>query len=127
MGLEPYFHMLFCRLKLPTVLAAALVFVLVSTLSSGCSFLPKIYRIDIEQGNIFMQKQVTKLKIGMSKAEVREILGTTLLSHHMHADRWDYYYSFVSGQNGKKKEKHLELHFKSDKLISIKEWTETDF
>jgi outer membrane protein assembly factor BamE len=117
---------LLCRLKLPKILAVALVFSLVSALSSGCHFPPKIYRIDIEQGNIFKQKQVAKLKIGMSKADVQEILGTTLLSHHMHADRWDYYYSFVSGQNGKKKEKHLELHFKKDKLISIKEWIETD-
>lgn len=109
------------------ILAIVLVCCLLPILSSGCCFPPKIYRIDIEQGNIFKQKQVAKLKIGMSKADVQEILGTTLLSHHMHADRWDYYYSFISGKNGKKKEKHVELHFKKDKLISIKEWIETDF
>jgi len=108
-------------------LAIVLMCGLFSFLSAGCHFPPKIYRIDIEQGNIFKQKQVAKLKLGMRKAEVQEILGTTLLPHHMHADRWDYYYSFVSGKNGKKKEKHLELHFKKDKLTSIKEWDETDF
>ncbi len=96
-------------------------------LSSGCCFPPKIYRIDIEQGNIFKKEQVDKLKVGMSKAAVQETLGTTLLPHHMHADRWDYYYAFVSGKNGKKKEKHLVLRFKKDHLIYIKEWVETDF
>lgn len=114
-------------LKLPKNRVLVLVICLFSSLASGCYFPPKIYRIDVEQGNIFKQNQVAKLKLGMSKSTVQEILGTTLLSHHMHADRWDYYYSFVSGQNGKKKEKHLELHFKKDKLTSIKEWVETDF
>ena len=119
--------MLSTCLKLPKSLIVVLVCCLCAAWSSGCHFPPKIYRIDIEQGNIFKQDQVAKLKIGMSKKAVQEILGTSLLSHHMHADRWDYYYSFVSGKNGKKKEKHLELHFKKDKLTSIKEWIETDF
>jgi outer membrane protein assembly factor BamE len=88
-------------------------------LFSGCHFPPRIYRINIEQGNIFDQKQVNQLKIGMSKSEVQSVLGTCLLPHHMRADRWDYYYSFVSGETGKKKEKHLELHFKNDKLSAI--------
>jgi outer membrane protein assembly factor BamE len=113
--------------NLPKSLAIVLVSCLFSSLSAGCHFPPKIYRIDIEQGNIFKQKQVAELKLGMRKAEVQEVLGATLLPHHMHADRWDYYYSFVSGKNGKKKEKHLELHFKKDKLIFIEERDETDF
>jgi outer membrane protein assembly factor BamE len=113
--------------RLPKTFAWVMVCALWLGLSAGCHFPPKIYRIDIEQGNIFKKDQVAKLKIGMTKAEVQEILGTTLLPHHMHADRWDYYYSFVSGKNGKKKEKHLVLRFKKDSLIYIKEWVETDF
>ena len=114
-------------LKFKKILAISVFCCLISALFPGCHFPPKIYRINIEQGNIFTQKQVGKLKRGMTRSEVQAILGTSLLPHHIHADRWDYYYSFVSGENGKKKEKHLELYFKKDKLISIQEWTETDF
>ena len=109
--------------------SAVVIFLTCLTLAflSGCHFPPKIYRINIEQGNIFKSEQVSKLKRGMSKADVQAVLGTSLLPHYMHADRWDYYYSFVSGENGKQKQKHLELHFKKDKLTSVKEWAEDEF
>ncbi|MEY3182995.1 MAG: hypothetical protein RLZ35_980 [Pseudomonadota bacterium] len=118
--------LLFCR----TILKNAVLVVMVcmsSIVCSACHFPPKIYRINIEQGNIFKAEQVSKLKRGMSKADVQAVLGTSLLPHYMHADRWDYYYSFVSGENGKQKQKHLVLHFKKDKLVSIKSWAEDEF
>ena len=97
----------------------ALITTLLVPLASGCHFPPHIYRIDVEQGNILQQSQVAKLKKGMTKSQVQAILGVSLLPHFFHRDRWDYYYSFVPGNSDKTIEKHLELHFKKDKLTSI--------
>lgn len=52
------------------------------------------YRIDIQQGNLLTDKEIAELKPGMSKREVRYILGTPLVVDPFHQNRWDYFYSF---------------------------------
>lgn len=59
---------------------------------------PFVYRIDVQQGNYVTQDTVARLKIGMSKAEVRQLLGTPLLADVFHSNRWDYYFSNVKGR-----------------------------
>jgi outer membrane protein assembly factor BamE len=56
------------------------------------------YRIDIRQGNYITQEMVAQLKPGMSRDQVRFILGTPLVADIFHADRWDYIYSFKPGR-----------------------------
>lgn len=51
------------------------------------------YRIDIVQGNAITREQITLVKPGMSRAQVREILGTPLLADPFHAERWDYLFT----------------------------------
>ena len=48
------------------------------------------YRIDIVQGNAITREQLALVKPGMTRAQVREILGTPLLNDPFHAERWDY-------------------------------------
>lgn len=74
------------------LLAAALISGLMTV---GCSF-PQVlspYKLDIPQGNGITADQVEKLKVGMTRAQVRFALGTPLLTDVFHADRWDYVYS----------------------------------
>jgi outer membrane protein assembly factor BamE len=52
-----------------------------------------VYRIDIQQGNLVTQEQLAKVKPGMSRLEVRNILGTPLLQDVFNGNRWDYAYS----------------------------------
>lgn len=52
------------------------------------------YRIDIVQGNFVSSEQVALLKPGMSRPQVRELLGTPLLQSVFHSDRWDYVFTF---------------------------------
>ena len=47
------------------------------------------YRIEIQQGNFVSQEMVSQLKPGMSKDQVRFVLGTPLITDSFHADRWD--------------------------------------
>lgn len=52
------------------------------------------YRIDILQGNVVVKEQVDALQPGMTRTNVRDILGTPLVASAFHADRWDYVFTF---------------------------------
>ncbi len=51
------------------------------------------YKVDVIQGNFISKEQVDFLKPGMTRAQVKEVLGTPLLSSLFHADRWDYVFT----------------------------------
>ena len=83
-------------------------------LCAGCEF-PGIYKIDIEQGNIVTQKMVDQLQPGMTKSQVRYIMGTPLLKDTFHPNRWDYVHT-MQRDGEKRTEKRLTLYFKDGKL-----------
>ncbi|GGP26153.1 outer membrane protein assembly factor BamE [Silvimonas amylolytica] len=75
------------------------------------------YKLAIPQGNEVTQDQVTQLKEGMTRSQVRFVLGTPLLTDPFHSDRWDYIYTDAKG--GSLREKHtFHVVFESDKLKS---------
>ena len=81
--------------------------------TSGC-----IYKLDVQQGNVVAQESVSKLKKGMTKSEVRQLLGTPLLMDPFHGNRWDYFFS--TEVRGKLVERNkLSLFFENDKLVSL--------
>ncbi len=84
---------------------------------SACSYLAP-YKIDIQQGNIIAQENVDKLKAGMTRSEVKNLLGTALVSDIYHADRWDYVYSLRKGWTVEEQRK-LTLTFEKDVLAKI--------
>ena len=51
------------------------------------------YRADVVQGNFISKEQVAQLRAGMSRNDVRNLLGTPLLASIFHADRWDYVFT----------------------------------
>ena len=59
-------------------------------LLSACFLKP--YKIDVQQGNFLDQEMVAKLKPGMTRSQVRFLLGTPLIADPFHPDRWDYVY-----------------------------------
>lgn len=76
------------------------------------------YRIDVQQGNALEQESVEKLKLGLSRSQVRFLLGTPLLVDPFHGNRWDYVYNFRKA--GKLTEKRrLALFFDGDLLVRI--------
>ena len=58
---------------------------------------PLIYRPTIQQGNVVKQEQVNELRPGMSKRQVKFLLGTPMLNDVFHANRWDYVYTIGVG------------------------------
>jgi outer membrane protein assembly factor BamE len=76
------------------------------------------YRPDIQQGNFISREMVSQLKEGMTKDQVRFVLGTPLLTDVFHKDRWDYPFRMAKG-NGEMTASRLTLTFVDDKLARI--------
>ena len=73
---------------------------LAMTMLTGCSLLEKlVYRIDINQGNYVEQTAVDQLKFGMSKEQVRYVLGSPMLVENGYPDTWYYIYLHTAGHN----------------------------
>jgi len=92
--------------------------VLTAIIALGGCF-PGVYKIDIQQGNVVTQDMIDELRPGMSKAQVRYIMGNPLITDTFHARRWDYLYSLQTG-SGEKSQKRMSLYFNdSDQLIAV--------
>ena len=77
---------------------------------SACGFVgfPGVYKIDVEQGNIVTQEMADQLRPGMSRRQVRFILGTPLIEDSFNQDRWDSPYVKRNGP-----------HVLSESLLSV--------
>ena len=89
-------------------------------LQSGCStsHFPWVYRIDVEQGNIVDEEKLAQVTVGMSKRQVKYLLGTPMIQDTFNQDRWDYFYSYETGK-GRIDRDLITLYFSGDKLKSI--------
>jgi outer membrane protein assembly factor BamE len=103
---------------LPAVLVAAL-------LAAGCaqrdpnrSGLLQPYRTDLPQGNYLTQATLDQVREGMSREQVRFALGTPLLRHVFHPDRWDYVFRYQF-PNGRAELRRATILFKDDRVASI--------
>lgn len=91
---------------------------------SGCSgnqrfgFFPGVHKISVQQGSKITQDMVDKLKPGMSKTQVRYVLGTPLLADTFDQNRWDYFYVLTRGDGSEVKE-HLSVFFVDGQLESF--------
>lgn len=91
---------------------------------AACSGAPAItsiltpYRIDIRQGNFVSQDMVAQLKPGLSRDQVRFILGSPLVADMFHADRWDYVYRFQPGR-GEPEQRILTVFFVDNRLARV--------
>ena len=97
------------RLAAPAALALALAL-------GGC-----VYRVDIQQGNLLDSEQVEQLEVGMTRSQVRFLLGTPMVIDSFDANRWDYVYSLRRGHERKVTKRHLVVWFDGDVVTRIEE------
>ena len=76
------------------------------------------YKMDVQQGNFVSQEMVAQLKPGMTREQVRAILGTPLVADIFHSNRWDYVY-WRERPDGKREERRVALFFSDNKLDRI--------
>lgn len=91
-------------------------------LLAGCSLptLPTLapYRMDIQQGNVVTQEMISKLKPGMTRSQVRFVLGTPLVVDPFRTNRWDYVYLYEKAGR-LAEQRHIAVIFEDDKLVRI--------
>ena len=77
-----------------------------------------IYKLDIQQGNLFNKSLVDTLKPGMSKKQVTLVMGSPSIVSPFNQNRWDYV-STWRRRNGRMETKDLTLYFEKDELARI--------
>lgn len=86
---------------------------------AACSSTPlSPHKIDIQQGNFVNQEMVAKLQQGMTRAQVRFVLGTPLVNDAFHSDRWDYVYRYQKAGEVVE-QRHITAIFQGDKLEKV--------
>jgi len=106
-----------------TMIAATL-----AALLAGCSTYDSVtqkiaqsitpYRITVVQGNFVSQEAASQMQVGMSRDQVRQLLGTPLLTDMFHADRWDYVFYFKRGSTSVVQQRDFVVNFASDRVVS---------
>ena len=97
-----------------------LVLSVLAALLSGCL---SVYKAEIQQGNVVTQEMIGKLKPGMTRSQVRFVLGTPLVADMFHPARWDYYYYLKRANEQTGEVQRLTVIFKNELLLKIQEDT----
>lgn len=90
----------------------------ITAVSACASWLPEPHKLDLQQGNTVKLEQLESIKLGMTKSEVRKIMGSPMLADPFHTQRWDYIYRFIPNK-GFERKSLLTLYFKEDVLVKI--------
>jgi outer membrane protein assembly factor BamE len=96
------------RNTLPTLLLIALASL------SAC-----VYRIDIQQGNFLEDKDIDRVTVGMTRLQVRSLLGTPMVADPFGTERWDYVYYYKRGRLRKPQTRHFVVFFEEDKVTRV--------
>ncbi len=83
-------------------------------LSSAC-----VYRINIQQGNFLDQAAVDQVKDGMTRSQVRYLLGTPMVADSFDKERWDYIYYLKKGRSGHIDSRRVTVYFDGDKVVKL--------
>ncbi len=92
---------------------------LTALLTYGC-----VYRIDIQQGNFLEHKEIDQVSVGMTRSQVRYLLGTPMVADSFQSSRWDYVYYLKKGRARHAEQRHFIVFFEGDKVASVERLTE---
>jgi outer membrane protein assembly factor BamE len=82
--------------------------------ASGC-----VYRINIQQGNFLDQNAVEQVKAGMTRSQVRYLLGTPMVADSFDKERWDYIYYLKKGRSRHVDSRRVTVYFDGDKVARL--------
>ena len=86
-------------------------------LLGGCS----VYKINIQQGNYLDDKTIARLETGMTRSQVRFVLGTPMIADSFHEDRWDYVFYIRQGRSGDVRRRHVVVYFDGDSVSRVED------
>jgi len=97
-----------------------LVFIALAV-SSGC-----VYRANIAQGNLIKQEDLDQVEVGMTRNQIRFLLGTPMVDDPFHRDRWDYVYYLKIGRKDAAQKRWVSIVFSEDRVNEIRKEQELD-
>lgn len=86
--------------------------------ATAVEYLPYVYKIDVNQGNVIDQAMIDQLRPNMTKRQVLFIMGSPMLVDFFHQDRWDYIYAIRKGSE-ELEQKTVSIFFDNDQLKNI--------
>lgn len=103
-------------LRMALAAAAALSLAACESVRSWTPGILQPYRPDVQQGNVVTQEMVEQLHAGMTRDQVRFLLGTPALVSVFHQDRWDYVYLLKRGKGTERQSRRLTVFFKDNRV-----------
>ena len=97
------------RKLLISALAAALL-----AAAGGC-----VYQANLSQGNLLKQEDLDQVEVGMTRNQVRFLLGTPMIDDPFHENRWDYVYFLRIGRQSATFKRWVSIHFSEDVVVEI--------
>ena len=104
-----------------TTLQRLLTCVALLGMTSGC-----VYRINIQQGNFLDQKAVVQVKEGMTRSQVRYLLGTPMVADSFNKERWDYIYYLKKGRSQHIDSRRVTVYFEGEKVARLTKPTDEE-
>ncbi len=101
--------------------ALAVLLLLATVALSGC-----VYRANISQGNLIKQDDLDQVEVGMTKSQVRFLLGTPMIDDPFHSDRWDYVYYLKIGRRDADFKRWVSIVFQDNTVVEIRKDLELD-
>lgn len=89
--------------------------------AGGC-----VYQPALSQGNLLKQEDIEKLELGMTRGQVRFLLGTPMVDDPFHEERWDYLYYLRIGRGGPVFTRWITVIFEGDTVAEIQKHEEFD-
>lgn len=96
------------------ILAYCALALSLGALSGGC-----VYRINIQQGNFLDQSAVNQVQTGMTRSQVRYLLGTPMVADSFNKEQWDYIYYLKKGRTGHLDTRRVTVYFDGDKVARL--------
>ena len=97
------------RKSIPLALMLAMLLVF-----AGC-----VYQATMSQGNLLKQEDLDQVEVGMTRSQVRFLLGTPMIDDPFHEERWDYVYFLRVGRNKATFKRWVSIYFSDDNVSEI--------
>ena len=92
----------------------SVLLVVASVFATGC-----VYQAALSQGNLLDQEDIDQVQVGMTRGQVRFLLGTPMIDDPFHEDRWDYVYFLRIGREKATFKRWISVYFDGDNVTEI--------
>ncbi len=92
-----------------------ILFLSTSLVAGGC-----VYQAALSQGNLLDQEDIDQVEVGMTRGQVRFLLGTPMIDDPFHEDRWDYIYFLRIGREKASFKRWISIEFDGDNVSEIR-------